>query len=66
MGHSYNYEAVFVPQDMMEPEEPTDTTDDTVHPFGLSSDVLTALIVILIIAVIIAVAFALYMYTKKR
>lgn len=63
MGHSYNYEAVFVPTDM-DTEEPIDS-NSTTHPFGLSSDMLTLLIVILIIAVIIAIAFGIYMYTKK-
>lgn len=63
MGHSYNYEAVFTPIDMDngEPQEP-----DVTHPFGLSSEILTALIVILVIAVIVAIAFGLYMYSRRR
>ncbi|WNZ29104.1 MAG: hypothetical protein IAX21_10820 [Candidatus Bathyarchaeota archaeon] len=63
MGHSYNYEAVFTPIDMdtREPQQPVDET----HPFGLSSEILTALIIILVIAVIVAIAFGLYMYSKR-
>lgn len=62
MGHSYNYEAVFtlIDMDSGEPQEP-----DAIHPFGLSSDVLSALIIILVIAVVFALAFGIYMYTKK-
>lgn len=63
MGHSYNYEAVFVPTEMMDPDDPQEP--DVTHPFGLSSEILTALIVILIVAVILAIAFGLYMYTKR-
>jgi len=65
LGHSYNYEAVFTPIDMDtdEPEEPEQP--DVTHPFGLSSEILTALIVILVIAVIVAIAFGLYMYTRR-
>lgn len=62
-GYTYNYEAVFTLTDMEDDEEPEPTVS---HPFGLSPELLTGLIVVLIIAVIIAVAFGLYMYVKKK
>ncbi len=58
-GYSYNYEAVFAPTDMVT------GGGDTTHPFGLSSDMLTILILILAIALIIAVVFGVYIYTKR-
>lgn len=67
-GYTYNYQAVFTPI-----EENGDGNGDgngepepsVSHPFGLSSELLTALIVILVIAVIVAILFGLYMYTKR-
>lgn len=65
IGHSYNYEAVFTPIDM-DTDEPDTQEPDITHPFGLSSEILTALIVILVIAVIVAILFGLYMYTRRN
>lgn len=58
-GYSYNYEAVFTPTDL------ETGGADTTHPFGLSSDMITIIIVILVIALIAAIAFGIYIYMKK-
>ena len=63
-GYSYNYEAVFTLIDSDGDEN--GQQDGVSHPFGLSAELLTALIVILAIAVIAAVLFGLYMYTKRK
>ena len=64
LGYTYNYEAVFTPIDTNGQPDGTGTTET--HPFGLSNDAITALLIILIIAVIAAVAFGLYAYNRKK
>ena len=67
MGYTYNYEAVFSLIDEGEPNgDGNGNGDASDHPFGLTNELLYALLIILAIVAVIGVLFGLYTYRKKK
>jgi len=67
MGYTYNYEAVFSLIDEGESNgDGNGNGDASDHPFGLTNELLYALLIILAIVAVIGVLFGLYTYRKKK
>lgn len=67
-GYTYNYDAVFTQaeSDGTDGNGDGDSTSEVSHPFGLTSEMLYILVVILAIAAIIGVVFGIYSYNRKK